>query len=327
MSPDTLERKQIWIYAAGLLAGVGVGSLLPAIGAKLEGSVTPILAVLLYGMFAQIPFLRLREAFANRRFMAALLFSNFVLVPLLVWALVQWLPDEPTLLLGVYLVLLTPCVDYVVVFAHLGGGNARLVLASTPLLLFVQIAALPLYLWLFLGPSAVEIMNAGPFLEAFLLLIVLPLGLAFGTEFWAKRQHFGESLLKGTAWLPVPFMALTLFVIAASQIPTIEKDLPLVASAIPAYVAFVVLAPILAKFVARQFSLDTGEGRALAFSTGTRNSLVVLPLALALPEPWTAVPAIIVTQTLIELIGELLYIRLLPALVFPSRGKAARESA
>ncbi|CAH0122371.1 hypothetical protein PAE9249_04921 [Paenibacillus sp. CECT 9249] len=43
------------------------------------------------------------------------------------------------------------------------------------------------------------------------------------------------------------------------------------------------------------------------------NSLVVLPFALALPEPLNqAVSAVIVTQTIVELIGELFYIRLVP---------------
>lgn len=325
MPIDQLERKQIWVYAIALCTGAGVGLLLPEIGARLELLITPVLAVLLYGMFAQIPLLQLREAFANRRFTAALLLTNFFLVPLLAWALAQWLPDDPALLLGVYLVLLTPCVDYVVVFTHLGGGNARLILASTPLLLLVQIAVLPVYLRLFLGPSADEVMSAGPFLEAFLLLIVLPLTLAIGTKFWAKRQRIGEIWLRGTAWLPVPFMALALFVVVASQIRLIEKDLPLVAWAIPVYVAFMVFAPLLAKFVAHQFGLAAEAGRALAFSAGTRNSLIVLPLALALPEPWTVVPAIIVTQTLVELIGELLYIRVVPSIVFPSHGKTVHD--
>lgn len=327
MDLSQLERRQIWVYAAALGAGAGIGLLAPSVAPRLEPVITPVLAVLLYGMFAQIPFLQLREIFSNRRFTAALLLSNFVLVPLLVWILALWLPENPALLLGVYLVLLTPCVDYVVVFTHLGGGNARLVLASTPLLLLVQIAVLPVYLWLFIGTAAVEVMSAEPFLEAFLLLIVLPLALAFGTEFWAKRRRIGEVWLRGTAWLPVPFMALTLLVIVASQIVTIEKHLPVAALAIPVYVAFMILAPCLAKLVARRLGLTAEAGRALAFSTGTRNSLVVLPLALALPEQWAVVPAIIVTQTLVELIGELLYIRVVPSLFFPSRENTAYEGA
>lgn len=66
--------------------------------------------------------------------------------------------------------------------------------------------------------------------------------------------------------------------------------------------------------VSRIFRLDTGAGRALIFSAGTRNSLVVLPVALALTEPINAlVSAVIVTQTIVvELIGELIYTRLVP---------------
>lgn len=71
--------------------------------------------------------------------------------------------------------------------------------------------------------------------------------------------------------------------------------------------------PIIARIVSRIFRLDTGAGRALIFSAGTRNSLVVLPFALALPEPLNGVAsAVIVTQTIVELIVELLYIRLVP---------------
>jgi len=47
---------------------------------------------------------------------------------------------------------------------------------------------------------------------------------------------------------------------------------------------------------------------------------VVLPLALALPEEIRGLAAAaVITQTLVELVGELLYIRLLPLLIWPAR--------
>jgi len=52
---------------------------------------------------------------------------------------------------------------------------------------------------------------------------------------------------------------------------------------------------------------------ALAFSGTTRNSLVVLPLALALPD--ALAPIVVVTQTLVELIVMVVYVRLLPRLI------------
>jgi len=65
---------------------------------------------------------------------------------------VTWpLSSNKALLVGALLVLLTPCIDYVVVFTHLGKGDSRLVLAATPLLLLLQLLLLPLYLQLILG--------------------------------------------------------------------------------------------------------------------------------------------------------------------------------
>jgi ACR3 family arsenite efflux pump ArsB len=325
VSRQQLEENQIWLYAVALAIGAGLGLWQPALGAGLEFLISPVLAVLLYGMFAQIPLLHLRAAFANRRFTAALLTVNFAVIPVLVWLLARALPQHPPLLLGVYLVLLTPCIDYVIVFTHLGRGNARLVLASTPLLLFTQMLLLPVYLWLFMGAHAAQIMSAGPFLQAFLALIVLPLGLALLTEFWAKRRRSGAIWLEASAWLPVPFMALTLLLVVASQIARVEEFLSLVSRAVPVYVAFLVFVPLLARLTARAFRLDTQAGRALIFSAATRNSLVVLPLALALPDAWRLTSAVIVTQTLVELVGELLYVRLVPSVILPDakRGVAA----
>ena len=52
--------------------------------------------------------------------------------------------------------------------------------------------------------------------------------------------------------------------------------------------------------------------RAVAFSAATRNSLVILPLAFAVPGGVPLVPAVVVTQTMIELVSELVYVRWIP---------------
>jgi ACR3 family arsenite efflux pump ArsB len=175
---------------------------------------------------------------------------------------------------------------------------------------------LPVYLWLFMGEQAAQVMSAEPFLEAFLILIAFPLGLALLTEFWAKRQRSGATWLEVTAWFPVPFMAVTLLLVVASQIGRIEEYLPVVEQVVPVYIAFMAIMPFLARLIAYAFRLDTQAGRALVFSAGTRNSLVVLPLALALPDGWILASVVIVTQTLVELVGELIYIRLVPSIIF-----------
>ncbi|KCB27603.1 hypothetical protein L541_4370 [Bordetella hinzii CA90 BAL1384] len=76
----------------------------------------------------------------------------------------------------------------------------------------------------------------------------------------------------------------------------------------PVYLAFAVLAPLLGWTLARR--LPARQRLAVAFSVSTRNSLVVLPLGLAVAGALPLVPAVIVTQTLIELVAELIYVRL-----------------
>lgn len=53
--------------------------------------------------------------------------------------------------------------------------------------MLAQMAALPLFLWLFVGPELADIVEIGPFIEAFLILIVLPLTLAWATEAVSNR--------------------------------------------------------------------------------------------------------------------------------------------
>lgn len=67
--------------------------------------------------------------------------------------------------------------------------------------------------------------------------------------------------------------------------------------------------------VAHLFRLDGPDSRAIVFTGATRNSLVVLPLALALPDELAVAAVVVVTQTLVEVVGMVLYVRAIPRLV------------
>ncbi|MFS0688845.1 arsenic resistance protein [Sporosarcina sp. 179-K 8C2 HS] len=313
---EKLEEKQISLYAFVLLIAAGFGLFVPDFAGRLDVTISVVIAILMYSMFSQIPFASLRNPFSNRRFIGALLTVNYIAVPIVVWLLSKLLPDYPPLLLGVYLVLLTPCIDYVIVFTSLGRGNEKLLLMATPILFVTQMLLLPLYLWLFMGRDTLGIVEARPFIEAFIGLIVIPLGVAILIQLYVTKARTGASIIELSAWLPVPFMALTLFVIAASQIGKLSASIDLLLKVIPVYIAFMIIMPVISRFVAKLFVLEINTGRALIFSGSIRNSLVVLPLALALPDSVsTLVVAIIVTQTIVELVGSLIYIRVVPNLL------------
>lgn len=309
---EWLERHQITIYIAGLAAGAAAGLAWPAASPTWEAMIYPVLGALLYGAFLQVPFTKLADAFRDTRFLAALLLVNFVVVPLVVAALTSVVSLPQAVLVGVLLTLLTPCVDYVIVFCGLAGGDRQRLLAAAPLLMLAQMLVLPLLLWLFVGSELAGIVEIGPFLEAFLLLIVLPLALAWATESLATRHRSGRIIASSMNSAMVPLMAATLFVVVASEFPDISHQTDQVLRVIPIYAAFLLIMAVLGLVAARLLRLDTGRSRALIFSGATRNSLVVLPLALALPDTYAITPVIVVTQTLVELVGMVIYVRVIP---------------
>lgn len=310
---DGLEARQVWIYFAAVIVATAIGFVIPGT-AVLESAINPALALMLFVTFLQVPVAALGRALQELRFMGALLAVNFIAVPLLVLGLVQFLPADPLIRLGVLMVLLCPCIDYVVTFAHLGRADARLLLASTPVLLIAQMALLPIYLRLFLGAEAAAYVQPGPFIHAFVWLIAIPFVLAALVQTWAARSKTGERVSSGLGLAPVPATALVLFIVVAAVMPQLGQTLDRTLSVVPVYVAFSVLAPLIGWAVSQLAGLTPEAGRAVAFSAGTRNSLVVLPLALVVPGAIPLVPAIIVTQTLIELLAELVYIRGIPGL-------------
>lgn len=310
---ERLERTQVAVYFIVVIIAAVVA--VSVTGTEhLEGAITPSLAVMLFVTFLQVPIASLGRALRNGRFFAALLITNFLAVPLITVGLVQLVPQNPLVQLGVLLVLLCPCIDYVVTFSHLGRADAKLLLAATPVLLLVQMLLLPLWLGLFLGAEAATLVQPGPFLHAFLWLIAIPLALACVCQFWACRTKAGTHAVALLGVLPVPATAVVLFIVIASVVPQLRSSLHMVVSVLPIYLGFAILAPLAGWFIARFARLDAPAARAVAFSGATRNSLVVLPLALAVPGAIPLLPAVIVTQTLVELIASLVYMRVMPRL-------------
>ncbi|MFD4638028.1 arsenic resistance protein [Lentzea sp. NPDC058436] len=300
-----MERHQVAVYLGALAAGGVAGWVAPGAGPTLEHLINPVLAVLLYVTFLQVPVAELGRSLRPGRFLGAALVVNFAVVPLVVAAMFAFLPADQAVRMGVLLVLLTPCVDYVIVFSGLAGADSRRLLAATPLLLLAQMVLLPGYLVLFLGDD-LAVVEPGPFVEAFVVLIVIPLVLAWLTQAWAGR------LIGRISTSMVPLMAATLFTVVASQVPKLGDDLVRVAGVVPFYVVFLVVMAFAGLAVTRLFRLDVPGARAVVFTGATRNSLVVLPLALAIDD---VAAAVVVAQTLVEVVGMVVYVRVVPRLV------------
>lgn len=310
-----MEHHQVAVCVGAIFAGVAVGLATPGSGGGLEDAINPILGALLFVTFLQVPAAELVTSLRDGRFLGATLVVNFLVVPLVVGGMFFLLPADRAIRLGVLLVLLAPCVDYVIVFSGLAGGSSRRLLAVTPLLLLAQLVLLPAFLLLFLGSDLSRLVQVGPFLHAFLALIVIPLVLAWAVQSWSRRQPTGAAVARASGTLMVPLLAGTLLVVVASQVPKLDGNFGAIGRVVPFYVAFLVIMAFAGRAVAQAFRLDVPESRAIVFTGATRNSLVVLPLALALPDQVAIATVVIVTQTLVEVIGMVTYVQLIPRLV------------
>lgn len=312
---EVMERRQIGLYLVAIGVGGVFGWLVPQASVPLEHSINPVLGLLLFATFLGIPFSAIGPAIRDVRFMAAVLVLNFVVVPAVVLGLSRFVAGDQALLIGVLLVLLSPCIDYVIVFSGLAGGASDRLLAAAPVLMLVQMVMLPVYLLVFVGPEIIAVIDPEPFIEALLVLIIIPLVLAAMTQRWAARARAGERVMALMQGLMVPLMMLTLAVVVGSQIAGIGREIMSLLAVIPLYVVFLVLMVPLGIAVARIAGMDPGSTTAVVFSGATRNSLVVLPLALALPEPLALVSLVVVTQTLVELIGMVTYVKIIPRII------------
>src|SRR5699024_6086711 len=257
------------------------------------------------------------SAFADWRFLTTILIVNFV-----VWALARIVAHDEVLLVGVLFVLLTPCIDYVIVFAGLAGGDERRLLAASPLLMVAQMLLLPVCLWLFVGSEFVASVEYAPFVEAFALIIVLPLAAAALTQFAADRTRRAQVWEGAASAAMVPLVVITLGVVVASQIAEVSAQLGSLMLTVPVYGLFAVIMVVIGMVSARVAGLAVPGRRAVVFSGVARNSLVVLPLVLALPASFALAPLVVVTQTLVELVAMVVLVRLVPRLL-PDSGAAA----
>lgn len=317
MNRLALERHQVWLYLAAILAGLLIGSALPQARTVFESLLWPALVLLLYATFVQVPMLHLRVAFRDHRFLGAVLGGNFLVLPLLVWALLQWLPADPALRLGVLLVLLVPCTDWFITFSQLGKGDVPRAIAVTPINLVLQLLLLPVYLWLMLGAELSTALSTADVLPA-VLIVLLPLGAAVRSERWIEARAERQVLRRRLAWWPVPLLALVVFLIAGAQVHAVRGALGLFPVIVPLFVVFLIAAALIAYAISRMMKLPADQGRTLAFSLGTRNSFVVLPFALTLPAGWEVAAVVIVVQSLVELFGMVFCLWWIPLRLFRS---------
>ena len=305
--------QTLWWFGGavlGTILGVGVSGFT----GLAEAALTPCLIALLFLTFLDIPFDAGLRAVRDLPLLAVTAAVNFLIVPLVVAGLIAVFDIADPLLPAVLIVLLCPCIDYVIAFTRAAGGAADRLLMLTPVLMIAQLVLLPVMLWAVSGGRLSIDLPVRPLVGALVLFIIIPLTAAVIVRLLARRAPRLGRPLAVTTRLMDPVMALTLLVITASVTPLIAGSAGHLGTAAIVFALFAVVMTIIGWIVTRVSRLDPRRSRAVILSGVTRNSLVMLPIVRAITGEGLA-PAGVVTQTLVELLVLIVLVRVLPRLV------------
>ncbi|AZU00684.1 bile acid:sodium symporter [Brevibacterium linens] len=119
MHSSTLQVL-VWFGGAVLGGILGVG--IAGFAGLAEAALTPCLIALLFLTFLELPFDSGLRALRDRRFLALVAGMNFVVVPAVVAGLIAVFDIADPIVPAVLIVLLCPCIDYVIAFTRAAGG-------------------------------------------------------------------------------------------------------------------------------------------------------------------------------------------------------------
>ncbi|MDR7519996.1 MAG: arsenic resistance protein [Armatimonadota bacterium] len=277
------EAKPLILIAA-ILVGIVLNRLLGA-GAEWLIRVVEIgVFLVIFAVMLPVEITEVSHAFRKVKPTALALFVNFLFIPFFAWSL-GWLflRQHPDVWAGVILYTLTPCIGWYLIFIDLAQGDVPWGMALLPWNITLQVALMPLYLYLLVGK--VLPLDLWALARSVVLYLFLPFALAHVLQrSIIARRGRGDFFGPVKRFMDeVKLWSLVLVIVAmfASQRALGVEDLGRVTLIIGVIAVFFLALFTIALTLGRLAGLPYEETATLAFTTTARNSEAVIGVAVS----------------------------------------------
>ena len=234
------------------------------------------LCIMIYGLFLEVPLKDIKKSFKNIKFTSTSLIINFIWTPLFGYFLGNlFLNGNIDIFIGFFMLILTPCTDWYLVFTKMAKGDLNLSLSILPINLILQLILLPIYLIIFFSSN--NTINYTDLAYSLLIVIVIPFVLAQLSKLILNRE-MSEKLTGFFSKYQIIFLALAVFAIFNSQGKLLFDNLNTVLTIFIPLMVFFAINTIIDLLLSQQINFTYEEYASLTMTTLARNS----PLALAI---------------------------------------------
>lgn len=272
---NLIEKLEPIIIFSAVLIGL-MFSNINIIAQNTDYLITIFLCLMLYGVFLEIPLNELKNSFKNVKFTFTSIIINFIWTPLFGYFIGSiFLNGNVDILIGFFMLILTPCTDWYLIFTKMAKGDLTLSLSILPINLILQIVLLPIYLIIFFSTG--NVIDYTQLAYSILIVIVIPFALAQMTKLILK-DNLKEKAKGLFAELEIWFLALAVFCIFASQGKLLFSNLNSIMTIFLPLIIFFAVNTIIDLLLSEKINFTYSEYASLTMTTLARNS----PLALAI---------------------------------------------